>query len=99
MKNVFLLLFTTLTFQIVQSQTTRIKPSLGHTLDITCIKYSPDNTYIATSSVDKTIKIWSNNLEEIKTLNGHKHPIWDFVLSKDESTPKSLNFQNSFRIA
>lgn len=46
---------------------------------------SPDNSYIATTSADKTIKLWNtaNNFELERTLSHHQRWVWDAVFSAD----------------
>ncbi len=48
----------------------------GHTDNITCITYSPDGKILASSSWDKTIKLWDFlNGIELNTLKGHQDKI------------------------
>jgi U3 small nucleolar RNA-associated protein 13 len=50
---------------------------VGHTKDITSVKVSPDSKLIASSSQDKSIKLWSSKLMLKKELLGHKRGVWD----------------------
>jgi WD40 repeat protein len=45
----------------------------GHTEFIYSVAFSPDSKYLASCSLDKTIKIWSFESQKlITTLQGHK---------------------------
>ncbi|CBN57304.1 MULTISPECIES: AAA-like domain-containing protein [Kamptonema] len=44
----------------------------GHKAAAMAVDISPDSKFIASSSVDKTIKIWRSDGTEIATLKGHK---------------------------
>lgn len=54
-----------------------------HEKEINVVKIHAEKKIIATASHDKTIKIFSYQGEEIKTLNLHKRGVWTLDLGKD----------------
>lgn len=48
---------------------------------------SPDVRYLATTSADRTVKIWNlaDNCELSQTLTGHKAWVWDCSFSADSA--------------
>lgn len=51
-----------------------IKSIPAHTLHIHCIQFNPDGSLFATSSMDKTIKIWdSKSIELLKVIDQARH--------------------------
>lgn len=58
---------------------------MAHQKYINCVRVSPNDKLIATSSQDKSIKIWdSSSLQLIKVLTGHKKGIWDIQFAPAE---------------
>ncbi|KRT80907.1 WD40 domain-containing protein, partial [Oryctes borbonicus] len=49
---------------------------VAHEKDINSVTVSPNNKMIATGSQDKTVKLWSENLEFFGALRGHKRGVW-----------------------
>lgn len=49
---------------------------MAHQKDINTVVVSPNNKMIATGSQDKTLKLWSENLELLGVLRGHKRGVW-----------------------
>jgi U3 small nucleolar RNA-associated protein 13 len=55
---------------------------MGHNKYINVVRVSPNDKLIASSSQDKTIKIWnSSDLMLVQTLTGHKKGVWDCAFS------------------
>ncbi len=54
----------------------------GHTSYISNALFSPSEQFIATSSFDKTVKIWEINGKLSKTLVGHTAKVTDICYSK-----------------
>ena len=51
---------------------------MAHQKYINTVRVSPNDKFIATSSQDKTIKIWEAGSLNLKTtLSGHKKGVWD----------------------
>ncbi|XP_031624516.1 transducin beta-like protein 3 [Contarinia nasturtii] len=54
-----------------------IATEIAHKEDVNCITISPNDKMIATTSQDKTAKLWSlNNLSLLGVLRGHRRGIW-----------------------
>lgn len=59
-----------------------INTQLAHEKDINCVTISPNDRYIATSSQDKTAKLWdSTDLKLIGVFRGHRRGIWSVRFS------------------
>jgi U3 small nucleolar RNA-associated protein 13 len=59
-----------------------INTQLAHDKDINCVAVSPNDRYVATSSQDKTIKLWER--EQLKLLGvfrGHRRGVWSVRFS------------------
>ena len=57
---------------------------VAHSKDITSVKVSPDCKMIASSSQDKSIKLWNSKLQLKKELIGHKRGVWDVVFHEND---------------
>jgi len=58
---------------------------MAHQKYINAVRISPNDKLIATSSQDKTIKIWNaSNLELKSTLSGHTKGVWDIQFAPTE---------------
>ncbi|KAL8189643.1 hypothetical protein R6Q57_029209 [Mikania cordata] len=84
----------------------------GHSLAITDIRFSPSKRHLATSSLDKTVKIWDleNPGCSIKTFTGHTSSVMsldfhpkkeDFICSCDETEIRYWTIKNAgcFRVS
>ena len=57
----------------------------AHEKDINCVKISPNNQWIATTSQDKTIKMWNaSDGSFLFDLKGHKRSVWFCNFSQNE---------------
>jgi len=60
------------------------KTLTGHSDRVWSVVYSPDGRYLASGSMDKTIKIWEVATgKELRTLTGHSDWVWSVVYSPD----------------
>nr|WP_298680611.1 caspase family protein [uncultured Treponema sp.] len=58
--------------------------NVGHADFIDSVCYSPDGKYIASSSEDKTVKIWEVETgRELRTLSGHSDEVYSVCYSPD----------------
>lgn len=59
-----------------------INTTLAHDKDINCVSISPNDRFIATSSQDKTAKLWdANSLGLLGVFRGHRRGIWSIKFS------------------
>jgi WD40 repeat protein len=73
-------------FEITEDSCKLIKTIIGHTDKVTFIEQLEDFSRIVTSSMGKSIKIWSTESGEcLKTLTGHTAPITSLVISNDKN--------------
>lgn len=71
----------------------------GHTDDVCCVIFSPNDKYIASASLDKTARIWdANTLECIRVLRGHTTAVMDVSFSPDSKHVVSTSPDNTIRI-
>lgn len=83
----YLLLLLLLGASICQAQKD-LRPELivsqGHIQMVNTLDFAPNNRYIATGSMDRSIKIWDRALkQEFRTLHGHKSGVQWLRFSKD----------------
>ncbi|MGD1918383.1 MAG: WD40 repeat domain-containing protein, partial [Pleurocapsa sp.] len=57
------------------------KDSFDHDDSLRGVSFSPDGKLIATASSDRSIKLWKNNGELLKTLFGHEGAVWQVKFS------------------
>ena len=58
---------------------------MAHSKYINAVRVAPNDKIIATSSQDKSIKLWDSKDLTLKgTLNGHKRGIWDIQFSPSD---------------
>ncbi len=71
----------------------------GHKRAISCIKFSPNGTWIASASADATIKIWSSSTGALEhTLEGHLAGVNTLTWSPDSTTLASGSDDKSIRL-
>ena len=71
----------------------------GHTDDVWCIVFSPNDKYIASASFDKTIRIWdANTLDCIRILKGHTTAVMNVSFSPDSKYVVSTSPDNTIRV-
>ena len=94
-----LLILATLTFaqtttrgiiaeKIAESESTLGKPEIkfqtGHSESVDSVSFSPDGKYIASGSLDYTVKLWEvESGKEIRTFTGHTYDVRSVSFSPD----------------
>jgi len=72
---------------------------MGHQKYINVVRVSPNDKLIASSSQDKTIKIWSSSdLLLQQTLVGHKKGVWDCAFSPVDKLLVSASGDKTVRV-
>lgn len=56
----------------------------GHHAPILNVAYSPSGNYIASASVDNTVKLWNQSGEMLKSIEGHNDSVLAIAFSPDE---------------
>jgi WD40 repeat protein len=76
---------------LIERATGRTRRLAGHRDFISGLAFSPDNTLLATGSVDASIKLWDvAKAEEMQTLRGHAEEATDVAFSPDGRTLASI---------
>jgi U3 small nucleolar RNA-associated protein 13 len=55
---------------------------LAHSKDVNCVAVAPNNSLVATGSLDRLVKVWSaTDLSLVATLRGHRRGVWSVQFS------------------
>ena len=65
---------------------------------VTSVAFSPDGNTIASASVDKTVKLWNLQGQEIKTLTGHGDFGQSVAFSPDGNTIASASRDKTVKL-
>jgi WD40 repeat protein len=75
------------------------KTLTGHSDSVLSAAYSPDSRYLASGSIDNTIKIWEVATgKELRTLTGHFSGVYSVVYSPDGRYLASASADNTIKI-
>ena len=69
-----------------------------HTDAVISVSFSPDHQMIASSSRDKTIKLWTADGQLIKSLPGHEAEIYRVIFSPDGQTLASASADKTIKL-
>ncbi|HEY9692496.1 MAG TPA: caspase family protein [Oculatellaceae cyanobacterium] len=70
----------------------------SHTDGIVSVAYSPNNQLLASASIDKTIKIWTNRGLLLKTLRGHNEAVYSVSFSADSKILASAGVDKTIKL-
>ena len=70
----------------------------GHTAAVLAVDVSPDNSLIASASVDQTIKLWRRDGTLVATLKGHKGAVRTVNFSPDSQTLASAGEDGTIKL-
>jgi WD40 repeat protein len=71
----------------------------GHTNRLLGIAFHPDNIRLASSSCDRTIKLWDTNTGHcINTLHGHQSWVWSIAFSPDGNLLASGSYDHTTKL-
>ncbi len=71
----------------------------GHTAPVTSVAWSPDGQYLASSSLDGTIRLWNGRTGELLyTLSEHTDLAWSIVWSPDGQYLASSSLDGTIRL-
>lgn len=63
----------------------------GHTNEVKSVFFSPDGSILASTSRDRTVKLWKQDGTFLKTLLGHSAGVLDVAISPDSQTIASAS--------
>jgi WD40 repeat protein len=69
-----------------------------HEKEVKYVSFSPDGQIIATASGDETVKLWSLDGQEIKTLKGHKGLVNSVNFSPDGQTIATASWDKTVKL-
>jgi U3 small nucleolar RNA-associated protein 13 len=71
----------------------------AHEKDINAVKFAPNEKLLATSSQDRSIKIWdASSLSCVMQLAGHKRGVWDIAFNPVEKLIASASGDNTIKV-
>jgi WD40 repeat protein len=71
----------------------------GHTNRLIGVAFHPDNIRLASSSCDRTIKLWDSNTGHcINTLHGHQSWVWSVAFSPDGNLLASGSYDHTTKL-
>ena len=70
----------------------------GHSDQIYSLSFSPDGQTLASTSADKTVKLWSKQGQQLQTLKGHKAAIRSVSFSPDGQTLASASADRAVKL-
>ncbi|MFW9259081.1 caspase family protein [Nostoc sp. CALU 546] len=73
-------------------------PRNEHTRRILSLAFSPNGNFIASSSRDKTIRLWNLHTDEVKILGTHDNQVHSIAFSPDGNTLVSGGFDNKLKL-
>lgn len=98
MKIKLLLIFVALV-KLLTAQEIEFKVSKGHNQPISAIQYSPNSEFIITTSLDKTVKLWSaRSCIELRSFVGHEKEVKDARFSPDGNYILSCSFDKTLKL-
>jgi serine/threonine protein kinase/Tol biopolymer transport system component len=70
----------------------------GHTDNVTMVAWSPDGKTLATSSSDRTVRLWTAAGQPIRTLSGHTDIVQNIAWAPDGQSLVSASWDKTLRI-
>lgn len=70
----------------------------GHSLEVKGAAFSPDGSLLASTSSDKTIKLWRQDGTLLKTLSGHESGVLDVAFSPDSQLLASASEDKTIKL-
>jgi hypothetical protein len=69
-----------------------------HSSEFKKVVYSPDGQTIASTSDDKTIKLWKTDGTLLTTLKGHQDTVWDIAFNRSDRTIISASADKTIKV-
>ncbi|KAF3886718.1 MULTISPECIES: WD40 repeat domain-containing protein [Nostocales] len=70
----------------------------GHSAIVYSVSFSPDGKIIASTSGDRTVKLWSKNGQLLRTLKGHGGDVYSVSFSPDGQLLASASADNTIKL-